>query len=474
MTIKSFLRKTAGVLSAAVIAVSSAVFSSSAADKRQKLPSNDAMSIVDAMGAGWNLGNAFDASDCTWLTDELGYESAWCGAKTTKKLIRSVRAAGFSTIRVPVSWHNHVDSDLKISEAWMTRVKEVIDWCMDEDLYVILNVHHDVAKGFYYPSSSEYAVSENYMKKIWSQICDKFGSYSDRLIFEAINEPRPTEASNPWWYDANNIPDEYRDYLESINRLNQVFVDTVRASGKKNAKRFLLVGGFATAGDNRGVLSPVFEMPEDTAKNRLIADVHYYGIGARSSLELIDKLYDSFTSKGIPIAVTEYGLNENGYKYFDKTDIAAVRMSEFFSYARARGISVILWDNNWGKKGLDNCHKFIDRATGKVVLPEIVNAVVDAGAPSLLKSYNDALTVHASASSTEVKLTWNKVGRASKYAVYQYKNGKFVLISDKVTKTSATVKGLKSGKTLKFAVIANVNGKWTKLSEDNVITVKTS
>lgn len=472
MDIKNIFRKTVGVLTAAVIVMSSAVFSSSA-EKRQKLPSNDAMSVVDAMGAGWNLGNAFDASDCTWVTDELAYESAWCGAKTTKKLIRTVRAAGFSTIRVPVSWHNHVDADFNISETWMKRVREVIDWCMDEDLYVIINVHHDVAKGAYYPSASEYAVSEKYMKKIWSQICDTFGDYSDHLIFEAINEPRPTEGTNPWWYDANNITDEYKDYLESINKLNQVFVDTVRASGKKNAKRFILVGGFATAGDNRGVLSPMFELPKDSAKNRLIADVHYYGIGARSSLEFLDKLYESYTSKGIPISITEYGLNENGYKYFDNTDIAATRMSEFFSYARARGISVILWDNNWGKKGVDNCHKFIDRATEKVVLPKIVNTVVDAGAPALIKSYSDAVTVHASASSSAVKLTWNKVGKAQKYAVYQYKNGKFVLISDKVTKTSATVKGLKSGKTLKFAVCVCVNGKWTKPSKDNMITVKT-
>lgn len=465
------LKKTVGVLTAAVIVMSSVVFSASAADKRQKLPSNAAMSFVDAMGAGWNLGNAFDATNVN-PKDELDFETAWCGAKTTKKLIRNVKAAGFNTIRVPVSWHDHVDSDFNISKVWMKRVKEVIDWCMDEELYVIINVHHDVTKGYYYPSSSEYEVSEAYMKKIWSQICDTFGNYDDHLVFEAINEPRPTEASNPWWYNVSNISDEYKDYLESINKLNQVFVDTVRASGGKNAKRYLLVGGFATSSDT-GVLSPIFGMPKDTVKNRLIADVHYYGIGAKSSLEVLDRLYNGFTSKGIPISITEYGLNENGYKYFDNTDIAVKRMSEFISYARARGISVILWDNNWGAKGIDNCHKFIDRATAKVVLPEIVNAVVDAGAPALASSYDNAIKVHASVTSSSIKLTWNKVGGAAKYAVYQYKNGKYTAISKKLTKTTATLNNLSSGKEYKFIVCAYVNGKWTKMSSDNVVSVKT-
>ena len=90
-----------------------------------------AQEFVSGMGTGWNLGNAFDASDCTWLSDEMDYESAWNGAKTTKALISEIKKMGYKTIRIPVSWHNHIDSKMNISKKWMARVKEVVDWCVD-------------------------------------------------------------------------------------------------------------------------------------------------------------------------------------------------------------------------------------------------------------------------------------------------------------------------------------------------------
>ena len=118
-------------------------------------PDEDAIAFVSNLKIGWNLGNTFDASDCSWLEDEMEYETAWCGAKTTKEIIKLLKDKGFNAVRIPVSWHNHVSEDGKytISAKWLERVNEVVDYCIDEDMYVILNIHHDNSTEFMYPTS---------------------------------------------------------------------------------------------------------------------------------------------------------------------------------------------------------------------------------------------------------------------------------------------------------------------------------
>lgn len=485
-------RKAAALLTAAVIAVSAAAVPVSADDSRQKLPDNEAMTFVDSMGAGWNLGNAFDATNCTWLSNELDYESAWCGAKTTKDLIKLVKSSGFGTIRIPVTWHDHIDSSLNISSAWMKRVKEVVDWSVSAGLTVILDVHHDVVKGCYYPSKAELASSKKFMKKIWTQICTTFADYGNEVIFEVINEPRLTGTDMEWWYNTSNVPDAAKESLECINTLNQTALDTIRAAGGKNADRYVLVGGYDTDATVKGVLSSYFELPKDTVKNRLIVAAHYYGIGVASSPKIIDGLYDAFSSKGIPVVLTEYGLNSEGYKYVDNETVAATRMGDLVAYARNRGISVILWDNNYGDRGQGG-HKFLDRASAKVTTPEIVKAVTKAGAPALSsgKTSTTASTTTAtttSATSTnstgaafkvtakstvtgKATLSWAKVSGATKYAVYQYKDGKYKALTTSLTKTSVTIKGLTSGTQYKFLVRAYVNGKWTAATTKEIVKI---
>ena len=96
------------------------------------------------MTLGWNLGNTFDATDDDgYCKNDLDIESSWCGVKTTKEMIDAVKAAGFKTLRLPVSWHNHIDDEYQINEAWLNRVQEVMDYAIDNDMYVILNIHHD-------------------------------------------------------------------------------------------------------------------------------------------------------------------------------------------------------------------------------------------------------------------------------------------------------------------------------------------
>ncbi|MCR4780119.1 MAG: cellulase family glycosylhydrolase [Ruminiclostridium sp.] len=478
---KKIIRKALSFLMTAVLAMSAAAVPAFADDSRQKLPDNQAMRFVDGMGAGWNLGNAFDAISDKTPADEMTLETFWCGAKTTRELIKAVKKAGFGTIRIPVSWHNHVDKDLNISDAWMSRVKEVVDWCLEEGLYVIINIHHDNGKNdyaYYQPSAEEKDRSVKYISSVWKQISKTFRNYGEKLVFEGLNEPRLTGTNYEWWFDTKKMNDEVKAALENINLFNQTFVDTVRASGGKNANRYLLIVGYAGKNDECGVLSDYYKLPDDTVKNRLIVDCHYYGIGVKTSPKVIDGMYNKYTSKGIPAMVTEYGLNENGYKYVDQEDTATERMGEFFAYARNRGVSVVIWDNNYGNKGQKG-HKFIDRKTATVIVPKLVKAITKNGAPALSGSKTSADTSSAgpkvtakSTAAGKVTLSWDKVEGATKYAVYQYVDGAYKSVKSKVTKTTYTIKGLTSGSTYRFAVRAYVNGKWTTLTSKDSVKIK--
>ncbi len=111
---RNLFKRIACFIVSAAAAVTAMAVPASAAYERKSIPDNDATRFVDSMGAGWNLGNAFDSVDCTWLSDKLDYEKGWCGVKTTKELIKTVKASGFKTIRVPVSWREHVDASFNI------------------------------------------------------------------------------------------------------------------------------------------------------------------------------------------------------------------------------------------------------------------------------------------------------------------------------------------------------------------------
>ncbi len=459
------------IFTAAVIFFTSAVIPVYADNTKITVPNNEATQFVDKLGAGWNLGNCFDAFDQPRYqkADEMIYETIWCHDKATKELIKTVKQAGFSTVRLPATWLNHVDKDFNISDKWLARYMEVADWCLDEGLYVIVDVHHDVYKGYYYPDKANYKTSKKYMKKIWSQLSKAFKDYDERVIFEIINEPRLTGTNYEWWYDQNNVPAEVQSSLDYINRLNQLSIDTVRAAGGKNTDRYIMVGGYDTDWGTKGILSQYFKWPTDTAKDRLIAAVHFYGISASDGHLALDGMYNNFVSKGIPCVVTEYGLNSEGYQYDDKPDIAAKRFADFVSYARERGISVVLWDNNVGGKGVKG-HRYIDRATAKVTVPTVVQAFVDAGKPANADPTKPVVT--ATAGVGKVKLTWNKIEGATKYVIYQYKSGKYSKVKS-VSGTSATIKNLHSGRTFRFIVRAYVNGKLTPLSDADAVKVKT-
>ncbi|MDE7131104.1 MAG: glycoside hydrolase family 5 protein, partial [Lachnospiraceae bacterium] len=280
--------------------------------------------FVRSMKIGWNLGNTFDASSDQNKEDEMAYESDWCGIVTTKEMVDEIKAAGFQTMRIPVSWHNHVTSDgnYTISEAWLNRVQEVVDYAIDNDMYVIINIHHDNSTSYMYPTTEHLEQSKAYVAAIWSQVAARFADYDEHLIMEAMNEPRLIGTSDEWWLDLNKK--QCVEAVQCINELNQVFVDTVRATGGNNGERYLLVPGYAAS--LQGATNRYFELPQDIAgnENKILVEVHAYtpydfalrapGEGKSIDLwsaddrastaeidELMDTLYKKYVRNGIGV-----------------------------------------------------------------------------------------------------------------------------------------------------------------------------
>jgi len=351
----------------------------------REVPDTEGLRMVRDMKAGWNLGNTFDARDCFWVKDGLDYESAWCGAKTSEALLDALKAAGFRTIRIPVSWHNHLDAEGTIDAAWLDRVSEVVSWAYGRDFYVILNIHHDDGEDYYYPDAAHAESSAAYIRGIWGQLAGKFADFGSRLIFEAVNEPRLTGTDHEWWWDPADS--RCRDAMAQIAALNQVFVDTVRAAGGNNADRYLMVPAYDANPDY--ACSPAFTLPEDPA-GRIIVSVHAYtpyefalqqpGVSAwslensgqkASVTGFMDRLYDTFVSRGIPVVIGEFGAMEKNGNLQSRVDW----VSWYVANARARGLTCCWWDNHVFSGDGERFGLF-DRNAAECVCPEILEAIM--------------------------------------------------------------------------------------------------
>lgn len=351
-----------------------------------EIPDTEAMTFVKNMGVGWNLGNTFDASDCNWITRELEYERAWNGAMTTEADIIALKEAGFSTIRIPISWHNHVSGDdFVISEPWLNRVQEVVDWAIGQDMYVIINTHHDMDKNYCYPDSEHYELSERYIVSIWSQLAERFKDYDEHLIFESMNEPRLKDTGFEW--NFSKIQPDCKDAADCINRLNQAFVNTVRASGGNNANRYLMVPGYAASPAN--VMNELFVIPEDTADHKIIISVHAYtpydfalAAGGKTTFSpantnqtgeigsFMNQLYGRYVKYGTPVVIGEYGARDKG-NLQDRVNFAAY----YVASAHVRGMACCWWDNG-AMSGSGEVFGILKRLTAQWVYPEIVDAIM--------------------------------------------------------------------------------------------------
>jgi endoglucanase len=345
----------------------------------------DAKSLVAQFSIGWNLGNSLDA---------VGGETAWGNPMVTPALIQAVAAAGFKVVRVPVTWAKHFGAGptFTIEPAWIKRVEEVVSYVTDSGMYAIINVHHDGAEGGdgewlslrdssgSANASHDTAVQTQFVA-LWKQIATHFANHGDKLLFESMNEIKVG-------YDK---PDPA--YYKTINALNQVFVDTVRASGGNNATRCLVVPGYNT---NIEYTLAGFAAPTDPAPGRLILSVHYYdpwsfagsgethawGMGspgadnwgqeahADAQLEMLETKY---VSAGLPVIIGEYGAVHQ--------DAAANYRRYYMEYvtkaAVDRGIIPVYWDNGGKNSGADGFGLF-DRASSQSLYPEVLQAMMRA------------------------------------------------------------------------------------------------
>ena len=353
------------------------------------IPDNEAMALLREMKCGWNLGNTFDAYSGYSLHDMgTGMETIWTGVKTSQALIRAIKDAGFNTIRIPVSWHNHVDEHDIIDGEWMARVKEVAGWALDLGMYVIVNVHHDNDIAYLYPDTVHYDRSAAYLTSVWSQLAEEFKDCDEHLILEAMNEPRLVGTAYEW--NWNKGSSDCRLSAKYINELNQLFVDTIRASGGNNATRYLLVPAYAANPANAA--DQAFQLPEDEADNRIIVEVHAYtpynfALNTNSSDRTFDldkdqnkkseittfmtTLYSRFIRNGIPVLIDEFGVIDKGGNLQDRVNFTAW----YVASASARGMTCVWWDNgafagNGEKFGL------IRRDTQEWAYPEIAEAIL--------------------------------------------------------------------------------------------------
>jgi len=317
----------------------------------EQTKSTSSIEYAKAMGAGYNLGNEFDAYNCTWLSDEMAYESAWSKAVTTKEFIHHVKELGFTSIRIPVSWHNHVDQNFTISKQWLDRVDEVVSWAYDEGLIVVLNIHHDIDRAYIYPSYDCYESSKKYLVTVWKQLAIHFAGYGDRLVFEAMNEPRLVGETYEWW--VNPSDSRCKEAIDVVNKLNQDFVDCVRGV-KGNEERFLMIPSYC---DMYECGASGFVVPNDSAFDKLLFTFHAYlpykfaqvngeayDFGAqekKANDDAFDAIYDRFVKCGVGVVLGEFGAIDKG------SDDSRLAYFEYVAkLAKQKGMAYMVWDNN--------------------------------------------------------------------------------------------------------------------------------
>ena len=326
----------------------------------------DAPDLMRNIKIGWNLGNSLEAA---------GGETAWGNPATTLAMINKIREMGFNAVRIPCSWDQYLNDETtyEIKATWLARVKEVVDYCMQNDLYAILNIHWD---GGWLENDIPNGYNEevnNKQKTLWTQIATYFRDYDEHLLFAGCNEP--------------NVEDE--DDMATLLKYEQTFVDAVRATGGKNAYRNLIVQGPSTDIDK--TMQYMNALPVDETPNRLSVEIHYYSSWQFCGMEKdeswgkafyfwgeenkkyatgayegrwdnicgesyvqaqFQKLKERFTDKGIPVIIGEFAAVRRTLpdeQAQEGHDLSRAAFDEcVVREANARGLVPFYWDRGDG------------------------------------------------------------------------------------------------------------------------------
>jgi len=330
------------------------------------------------MGAGWNLGNTLDSNsgdlENMWIEawtsrTPKDYETAWGQPEATRALIHMFKEAGFGAIRVPVTWYPHMGtitlhnqnqwdpstwSGTEVDPAWMARVKEVMDYVIDEGMYCILNVHHDTGAGstaWLIASVDGFDAAKTRYQALWEQIANQFKDYGPKLLFESYNEM--LDPYDSWCFASFATPDRYDSAVATsayngINSYAKLFAETIRATGGNNAYRNLIVNTYgACSGDGTWsphLSEPLTQMALPEEPGHIAIQVHSYWDATQFNSQKadIDRLFTNLDTHiikrlGVPVIIGEWG----GSTAEDQLN---VRFASYFSQkAKAAGIAAFWW-----------------------------------------------------------------------------------------------------------------------------------
>ncbi|WP_340113235.1 cellulase family glycosylhydrolase [Maribellus mangrovi] len=357
---------------------------------------SSAQEIAAQIKIGWNIGNTLEA---------IGGETAWGNPKVTESLIQLVKENGFNAIRIPCSWDQNMENSTtaKIKSSWLDRVKEVVQYCVDNDMYAILNIHWD--GGWLENNCTPEKQDENNAKQkaFWEQIATHLRDFDEHLLFAGANEP--------------NVDDETQ--MNVLLSYHQTFVDAVRSTGGKNSYRTLVVQGPST--DIEKTNNLMSTLPNDEVEGRMMAEIHYYtpyqfclmtedaswgkmfyywgkdyhsttdternaSWGEESTLDdLMGRMKTQFVDKGIPVVLGEFAAIKRTSLTGDKLQLHLNSRAHFLKYlakqARANGLLPFYWDA--GNMG-ENASALFNRQNNTVFDQQALDALME----GVNESYN--------------------------------------------------------------------------------------
>lgn len=371
-------------LSAAAVCMMSALNFAPLNDK-QSVDAADiktAFEITQEMKIGWNYGNSLDAVGKIYKdnpdrnifstgNEGLDSEMAWGNPRATQETMDAIKAKGFNTVRLPTTWYQHMDENNKIDADWMARVREVVDYCYKNDMYVILNIHHEEwINRADFDTDTAYEEMSVKLKAVWKQIAEEFKDYDQHLIFEGMNEPRAAGTEYEWWL-APSAPKE--KLFEVINKLNQDFVDTVRSvESPYKDTRLLSCPPYCASGSDINMMSAL-EIPKDPY---VAASVHAYSpynfcMGKdvdhstfsesyATELEgILKNIRKTFIDNNIPVILGEFSASN-----FNNTEARCEWATTYISLAKSYGFPCVLWDNDArGNEDQSEAHDYLNRVT---------------------------------------------------------------------------------------------------------------
>ena len=334
-------------------------------DEEADTPSNNVdtyiayEALINDMGIGWNYGNVYDCYDLnTGVNMPVTYNGAteddetteindetynlWGNTALSDVVVNMIKAVGYKTIRLPITWANHTDSNGKISSVWMSEIKRAVNIILNAGMYCIINIHHDTNHGWLTAEYSEFDTMSEKLAGLWIQIADTFKNYNEHLIFEGFNEI--LNAEGEW----SSVAEE--EYL-TTQMLNQTFIDTVRGTGGVNATRWLICNSYATNHGQNNLDG--YKLPTDSV-NKLLVQFHVYN-DLQNSIEILNRIYNRFKDENVGIVIGEWGMervykDESGVEHEVPAEEREAYAYGFANYCKTLGIQCDWWDDGGSNK----------------------------------------------------------------------------------------------------------------------------